>query len=895
MERPSGRPQPDAGRRNGQLPLQPQSNSHPNIIPVSEPPNLPSVSLQTPQGPPHSAVTTGKKHMSSKVAIPRQKSAAPRYSRRVPLACETCRVRKTKCSGDTPICRQCLELRVECRYPVSWRERTKGQISKLSAKSDDYERLLREISQIVDGRAAERIRYTLDKYSEFGAEQHNDQPSANSGPASGIDEEIDPEVESLPSSIGSLDAIDRVDEDLNRSPNAQATGYMGKNSEVNWLQRLGREADNRARNLPGVAEPRPDRELSIHSVNYHLDDVDITPAGPVHLYWMPPRNIADKLFEDYLDTVHPVFPIISRSLFSAQYRNFFDNSARPGDKWLAILNLIFAISSSHAHLMQASWRGDGRDHFVYLARARALSMNSDTLFTHPDLQQVQVEALTAFYLLATNQINRAWRIASLALRSGISLGLNLRNTSEITPDRSKEARYRVWWCLYTLEHMLGTMTGRVTGISDGVCTTPMPLPVDEDRFNDPAAVELLSSLELRHERVELALASCYVRQMPQNARRSREPNDAGKSADVARLQNLPPSTALFFLYYVDLAVISQEIFNRIYSLDCILTPWEDIENRMNELRSRIEYWRSNLPEAYDWTRGNQQNLELLRGSLCLAFYYYSVRITLGRPCLCRRDVRSSESPGESTAFSHAISVSVLESAQRLIALIPDMPDASRIYQLCPWWCILHYLMQATTVLLLEISFGSVHLPAEEKSILEAAKKGIRWLFAMSEFSLASRRAWELCDRNLRQLAGAGGSTIDMSDMPAADYQFDTNSKQQNHSQHPHVNSRPPITTALTQFPTLASTPNFHISPPNNNHQQGQSPSSQHQMTALALQQPHIAPLTQNPRNEGSLHVPYDATMSAGFSNDIYFPYDPITGEFIRSFFPNSNEEESWEH
>lgn len=439
------------------------------------------------------------------------------------------------------------------------------------------------------------------------------------------------------------------------------------------------------------------------------------------------------------------------------------------------------------------------------------------------------------------------------------------------------------------------MTGRVTGISDGVCTTPMPLPVEEDRLNDPAAAELLSSLELRQERVELALASCYVRQMPQNARRNREPNDAGKSADVARLQSLPPSTALFFLYYVDLAVISQEIFNRIYSLDCILTPWGEIEDRMNELRSRIEYWRSNLPEAYEWTRGNQQNSELLRGSLCLAFLYYSVRITLGRPCLCRRDVRSSESPGESTAFSHAISVSVLESAQRLIALIPDMPDASCIYQLCPWWCILHYLMQATTVLLLEISFGSVHLPAEEKSILEAAKKGIRWLFAMSEFSLASRRAWELCDRNLRQLAGTGGSTIDMSDMPTADYQFDTNNKQQNHSQHPHVNSRPPITTAVTQFPTLASTPSFHISPPNNNHKQGQSPSSQHQMTALALQQPHTAPLTQSPRNEGPLHFPYDATTSAGFSNDIYFPYDPITGEFIRSFFPNSNEEEPWEH
>ena len=197
-----------------------------------------------------------------------------------------------------------------------------------------------------------------------------------------------------------------MDEDLNRSSHARATGYMGKNSEVTWLQRLGREADHRARNLPGPAELQPDRNFALHSVNYHLDDLDITPPGPVHLYWAPPRHLADKLFENYLGTVYPVFPIISRPLFSAQFRNFFDNSARPGDKWLAILNLIFAISSYHAHLMLAPWRGDERDHSIYLARAQALSMNSDSIFTHPDLQQVQVEALTAFYLLSTDQINR---------------------------------------------------------------------------------------------------------------------------------------------------------------------------------------------------------------------------------------------------------------------------------------------------------------------------------------------------------------------------------------------------------------------------------------------------------------------------------------------------------
>ncbi|KAL4958241.1 fungal-specific transcription factor domain-containing protein [Aspergillus filifer] len=893
MEKPSGHPQPETGQ-GGEGLLQPQSNSHPNVVPVSNPPGLTSSSSQAPRILSRNATTTGKRQpLNNKVAIPRQRSGTtPRYSRRVPLACETCRVRKTKCSGDTPICRQCMELRVACRYPVSWRERTKGEISKLSAKSDEFENLLRDISVHVDGRTLDKIRSTLEKYSENGNDQLSDQQSNRS--ASAVDEEPDADAASLPSSIGSLDAIDRVDEDLNRSPHSRATGYMGKNSEVTWLQRLGREAAQRACNQPGTAEYQPDHQFAIHSVNYHLDDIDITPPGPVHLYWMPARNIADQLFEDYLDTVHPIFPIISRPLFTAQYRNFFDNSARPGDKWLAILNLIFAISSCHAHLMKAAWRGDDRDHFVYLARARALSMNSDSLFTHPDLQQVQVEALTAFYLLSTDQINRAWRIASLALRSGISLGLNLRNASGVTPDQSKEARYRVWWCLYTFEHLLGVMTGRMTGISDGICTTPMPLPVDEDRFQDPAVVELLGSLELRQERVESALASFFVRQMPMAPGQGQRVNDMGKMRDVSRLKNLPPSTSLFFLYYVDLAVIAQETINRVYSLDCIMVPWSHIESRIDELQSRIARWFRHLHEAYDWTRNDQQDPALLRGSLCLAFHYYSARITLGRPCLCRRDVRPVNSPDSKKPFSHEISISVLDSAQRLIALLPDDPDASRIYQICPWWCILHYLMQATTVLLLELSFGCIHVPDEEKSILEATKKGIRWIYAMSESSLASRRAWELCDSNLRQLAA--GMYFDLSDMPAADYQISSNGY--NQPAEPRHNQNPVPTTTVTQFPTLASsTPTSQMSPANTGMLQGFTTNSTLQDPTIAptLQTPSMpTPLFPSPRTEDSPLYPYTQAARGISSNDMYFPYDPITGEFISSFFPNSIEEEPWD-
>ncbi|KAI9368917.1 fungal-specific transcription factor domain-containing protein [Aspergillus egyptiacus] len=873
---------PQAAHTGGQgdrRPLQPQPNGDSGVVPVTNPPGPSAASLKIPRAPLRNAIVTGRKEMpsNSKVAIPRQRTTtAPRYSRRVPLACETCRLRKTKCSGDTPICRQCAELRVECTYPVSWREKTKGELAKLSAKSHDYENLLREISFIVDGRTSQRIRSTLEKYSESSVDgPYHDPQATDSAPAP--EEGPDPDAESLPSSIGSLDAIDRVDEDLNRSPSARATGYMGKNSEVTWLQRLRREAEHRARKLSGQSEEKPDQEFALHSVNYHLDDMDITPPGPVHLYWMPPRNIADKLFEDYLCTVHPVFPIISRPLFSAQYRNFFDNWARPGDKWLAILNLIFAISAYHAHLMHASWRGDEGDHFVYLARARALSMNSDTLFTHPDLQQVQVEALTAFYLLSTHQINRAWRVASLALRSGISLGLNLRNTSEVTPDVSKEARYRVWWCLYTFEHLLGVMTGRMTGISDGICTTPMPLPVDEERFQDPAVAQLLGSLELRRDRVESALASSCVRQMPSNPKDGRDLHVTDKIRDGEKLKSLPACTSLFFLYYVDLAVITQEIVNRVYSLDCIMVPWAHIENRIGELRARIELWYSNLPAAYDWSRVDEGSPHELRSSLCLAFHFYSARITLGRPCLCRRDVRPSNSPPSQKAFSHELAISVLESAQQLIGLIPDIPDVTRLYQLCPWWCILHYLMQATTVLLLELSFGCIHIPQDEKAILETSKKGIRWLHAMAKSSLASRRAWELCDGNLRRLAA--GWNLDVSDLPVEDYQFDLYSAaRQGRDPQPKLepNSKvPPLTT-----PPITTGP-LHLSAANGPDGQTSFPQFQPSSTAPAPPVPTFA--------EDPLHVPIDIS-SAAAPSDMYFPYDPITGEFIRSFFPSSTED-----
>jgi hypothetical protein len=93
-------------------------------IPPSLPDTDPTLGVQRTHTTP--VLQPAKLTTQTKVAIPRQRSGiAPRYNRRVPRACESCRQRKTKCSGDTPVCRQCRELRATCNYPQGWRERTK--------------------------------------------------------------------------------------------------------------------------------------------------------------------------------------------------------------------------------------------------------------------------------------------------------------------------------------------------------------------------------------------------------------------------------------------------------------------------------------------------------------------------------------------------------------------------------------------------------------------------------------------------------------------------------------------------------------------------------------------------------------------------------------------------
>jgi hypothetical protein len=72
------------------------------------------------------------------------------------------------------------------------------------------------------------------------------------------------------------------------------------------------------------------------------------------------------------------------------------------------MNLIFAIGAKYSHLVGAKWKGDERDHLLYMTRAVRLLGLRDTLMiiSAPDISTVQaVSNLQSFLAESSNELH----------------------------------------------------------------------------------------------------------------------------------------------------------------------------------------------------------------------------------------------------------------------------------------------------------------------------------------------------------------------------------------------------------------------------------------------------------------------------------------------------------
>ncbi|KAL2819297.1 fungal-specific transcription factor domain-containing protein [Aspergillus cavernicola] len=674
----------------------------------------------------------------SKVAIPRISQLRSYGNRRVKRACIECREQKTKCNGQNP-CSRCISLRIACLFVDGKKETTEKRLLELEQQVQAYDRLLKEIQPRLDSQDKELIARTRAQFSNLDAESTNPDHAIHGFNHAHI------------RSFG----IEYIQEDFHKDKGLQAIGFMGGPSEMSWINELYQVLE---KDTPFLDTEASNKSQSLTSVCYFLDDEELLLDPNIDPYGRPPRYIADKLLDCYFFTVHPSFPIIAKIPFMQQYEMYYTRSdLQPTKRWLTILNLVFALASKFAQLVSKPWVSETDSPMICFTRARKLSFTENQLLEHPNLQQVQVEGLTAFFLMAIGHINRSWRACGVSVRSAIALGVNLRSESKETSNLSKEIRYRVWWSIYTLENTLSIMTGRPTSAPDKFSTTPLPIPFDEEQFRESVASRLLTDFGARTD---------YMQALTSQRRVSPTVADSpGLNHAVLGSESLPspmdiaPSNSFYFFYFVDLTVIMRRAIDSLYSPGFARRPWLTISASIMDLVQETDEWLSRVPSVFQFrTCYPSTNFERQRWSL--AFRFYSLRITLSRPSLCRSE--RQRAPNEASALSQQrIARICIDSAFELLDLLPDKPDAPWLVQVSPWWCVLHYLMQSVTVLLIEMEF-CVRFHADGAShITLHLEKGLAWLYSLGSISIPARRAWEVCNSIYNRLFFGPGPRASM--------------------------------------------------------------------------------------------------------------------------------------
>ncbi|KAL5048460.1 hypothetical protein BDW71DRAFT_22310 [Aspergillus fruticulosus] len=694
---------------------------------TSFPPQGPSEATSNQAEIPNASVVLPKHSLNSKVAIPRSMSSTVVPTRgRVSRACENCREQKVKCSGQRPSCQRCQESGIQCSYGDRKREKLARRLSDLTARVESFETLLQNIYPNLDSLSAQCVEQILSDYD-------NDQPPNH------LQLELhSPLFTTDPRSP--IGAIDFTDEDFNRDEKIQAMGFVGEHSEIAWMYRLKKTLHHFQQ---GPLGKDLDRNY-VTKLNYFLDDTEVVIMDDVDLFQRPLPAAADRLVESYFHFVHPCFPIVNRATFLGQYRSFYSMpSVRPGKRWLAILNLIFAIATKYVHDPSKDTEASAHDHKIYFSRAWKLSMGDATLLNHPNLQQVQVEGLCAFYLMTVGQANRSWRLSGISIQSAVTMGLNLRNESNIILYSSRETRYRVWWAVYVLHILLCMMTGRLPSSTEDSCTTPLPVPFAEEDFSRGEVEQLIAD----HEARTVFMRNLVSRSSAQSAERALMPESTrlqtpspGKLSDriaSAAAHILTPNVSLHFLHFVELGLIMRRSIDALYAPGAGRRSWRSIEMVISALNNRADYWLAKLPAEF---RFLQEAPTGERERLNLAFSYYSTKILITQPCLSRILSQASwDNQNENVCT--AMAGMCIDMASQVLELLPNSPDLAWVHRRSPWWCIVHYIMQAITVLLMSLFIKEKANADQDPRTIDNVSKAAEWLSVLALKDLSAQRAW----------------------------------------------------------------------------------------------------------------------------------------------------------
>ncbi|KDR85752.1 hypothetical protein GALMADRAFT_384548 [Galerina marginata CBS 339.88] len=445
--------------------------------------------------------------------------------------------------------------------------------------------------------------------------------------------------------------------------------------------------------------------------------IETYPLGHTHVD-MPPQCVQDELIELYFTNIHPVFPVIHKTRFLAEYRSrnqsegqdFSSPSLSAGSTYSSprpeptqevtrlLLFSMFAVAARFTERHQPHPR-DNRMWDAgcnYLDSARKI-LNKVFHISRPST--VQSLLLLGYREFGIGSMEQGWIFIGTGIRMAFDIGLNCDSSKwkmhghDLFSPEETQTRRQIWWACVLTDRYGSVYMGRPVMIKDEDFDTPLP---NVDPVED------------------------------------REPWQPSLTRDNVSYPPVPGRVMGVFCATARLAVILGAIITQIYPVRTT-TGGPSRQAMLADLESRLDQWYITLPEELLY-EGPTKKLTPPPQILYLHVRYWGAVLLLHRAFIPNWRA-FNERPQRSTVGTRAFDLSH-GAACHLASILTQYREAFTMKRSSPF--LTSYLLNASImhILTLTIRPENVEASVALQNCMTALKEmGVIWPSAS--------RAWDL--------------------------------------------------------------------------------------------------------------------------------------------------------
>ena len=427
----------------------------------------------------------------------------PSKRRRVALACNACRTRKSRCNGERPKCSLCRNLGFDCQYEPTDSSTNvivkKEYVSDFEARLKMVEDLLRRHDDLLTGHL-----------SACSTQPEHVSTSPQDDPASNSNEHRD-RIQLNASELQDLPAEETVTDGMAMSmsfEDEQGSAFFGPSANNSFTRSIIRAMASHNLTQPKTLNVPESRSVVDGGIlNYSRPPSPTSPEMPLgsmsNMYELPPLGEMEQLIRTYFLNTGLLFPFLHEPSFMETYNAFKGSKfSKVRRTWLGLLNVVLAMGSSMdpASKLSAGARAE-RSGVCY---QRALNICASASVRGANLDIVQYLLLASQYLQSTQKSSSTWTLHGLAVKGALALGLHSNQTSHQFSPLEAEIRKRTWYGCILLDRVLSMTFGRPPCIPEDYVRLPLAQPWPSSGGSDlPGNEYQTSSMEFFNASITL--------------------------------------------------------------------------------------------------------------------------------------------------------------------------------------------------------------------------------------------------------------------------------------------------------------------------------------------------------------------------------------------------------